>query len=30
MSKATKVFKMITESTSDIEMIKEAVDPNLP
>ena len=30
MSKATKIFKMITESTSDIEMIKEAVDPNLP
>ena len=30
MSKAIKVFKMITESTSDIEMIKEAVDPNLP
>ena len=30
MSKAPKVFKMITESTSDIEMIKEAVDPNLP
>ena len=30
MSKATKVFKMITESTSDIEMIKEAVDQNLP
>ena len=30
MSKATKVFKMITESTSDIEMIKETVDPNLP
>lgn len=30
MKDPTKVFKMITESAPEIELVKEAVDPNVP